>query len=177
MSKRDAVPTNPIEEKVIECVSAGEWFVALIPPEHGAPPWAFTVGLWENFKQPEVVIVGLPPQVMHAMLNTAGQIAMTGRLEPGLRTDELLSPAGGQSLSCELRPVDKFWYAALLGIATWYYEGEDFPALQCLWPDRTGKLPFDEGFDPKLLAIQPDLATSDYKAARMGAIIHSLRQG
>lgn len=169
MSKRDAEPTNPLEEQVIENVRSGEWFVALIPPEGGAPPWGFTIGLWENFKQPEVVLVGLPPQVTHAILNSAGELARSGRLAAGLRTDELL-----QNLSCEFRQADRFWYEALLGVALWYYEGDDFPVLQCLWPDRTGKLPFEEGFDPKLLPFQPDLATTDPAGSRMGPIVRSL---
>ena len=169
MSKRDATPTNPIEEKVIENVRAGGWFVALIPPEGGAPPWGFTVGLYENFQQPEIVLVGLPPQVMHAILNGAGEMAMTEQLTAGLRTDQLL-----QGLSCEFQNVDKLWYPALLGIAMWYYEGDSFPVLQCLWPDRTGKLPLEEGYDPKLLAIQPNLAVTDPEGSRMGAIVRSL---
>lgn len=106
---------------------------------------------------------------MHAILNGAGELAAAGQLGAGLRTDELL-----QNLPCEFRTVDKFWYEALLGVALWYYDGPDFPVLQCLWPDRTGKLPFEDGFDPQLLAIQPDLASTDPAGSRMGPIVRSL---
>ena len=34
-------------------------------------------------------------------------------------------------------------YPEHFGYAHWYYEGDDFPSLQCVWPDKHGRFPTD----------------------------------
>jgi hypothetical protein len=34
-------------------------------------------------------------------------------------------------------------YPDYLGLATWAYEGNDFPAVQLVWPDKQGRWPWD----------------------------------
>ena len=44
------------------------------------------------------------------------------------------------------------------GYARWCCRGDDFPVLQCLWPDRRGHFPTDPGFPESPRARQPSLA-------------------
>lgn len=61
-------------------------------------------------------------------------------------------------LPCQFRLVDKRYYGTLFGYASWYHEGNDFPMLQCIWPDAAGNFPGQPDFDADLLYAQPDLS-------------------
>ena len=39
--------------------------------------------------------------------------------------------------------------------AYWPLSQPDFPALQCVWPDKAGKFPDEDGFDERLALQQP----------------------
>lgn len=43
-------------------------------------------------------------------------------------------------------------------VAKTFYGQADFKAVQLFWPDRSGKFPWEEGFDESFRRIQPDLA-------------------
>ena len=54
------------------------------------------------------------------------------------------------------RALPKAHFRAHLGAAIWAHEGEDFEAVQLVWPDKQGRWPWDdarEGFR----ALQPVL--------------------
>ena len=45
-------------------------------------------------------------------------------------------------------------YPEHFGYARWFYKGDDFPALQCLWPDKQGRFPSDADYSEPLRARQ-----------------------
>ena len=90
-------------------------------------------------------------------------------IPPAQSSDRILEGYG-----CEFRSVDRRWYAAFLGYAIWFYGGEAFPAVQCLWPDREGRLPDHPDFDGALLDLQPLLEHASPTDARVEALLHSL---
>ena len=55
-----------------------------------------------------------------------------------------------------------------------YYEGEPFTVLQCLWPDKQGKLPHEVGFDDAFRARQPHLEHADPDRASMTPLLKAL---
>jgi hypothetical protein len=126
------------------------------------------MGLFHNFQRPEIIMFGLPPQTLHELVNIAAELSREDDgFAPGSRTDEIT-----QGLTCEFRAVSKRWYE-LLGYATWLYAGSDFPAIQCTWPDKQGKLPHEAGFDPQLVWRQPALEHDDLEAARVAPFLSS----
>jgi len=42
-----------------------------------------------------------------------------------------------------------------MGYAVWFYGGDDFSALQCVYPDLEGHFPWDGGFDANWRNRQP----------------------
>jgi len=42
--------------------------------------------------------------------------------------------------------------------SAWLYGRPDFPSLQLVWGDATGRFPWHAEFDQKLLNLQPDLS-------------------
>ncbi|MFL5577733.1 MAG: DUF4262 domain-containing protein [Gemmatimonadaceae bacterium] len=47
---------------------------------------------------------------------------------------------------------------SFVGFARWFYGGDDFPVLQVVYPDRTGRYPWEDGVAEGFRAVQPVLA-------------------
>ena len=91
-----------------------------------------TIGLFENFGHPEVVIFGMNPQVRHSILNWIGKNVQEGNpFAAGREHDWVL-----EGHNCWSRDVQKLWYKDLFGWAIWFYGGTEFPMVQCLWPAK-----------------------------------------
>jgi hypothetical protein len=153
-----------------EAVEANGWQTVMFPPKR--PIWAFTVGLTQSFNQPEVVVFGLPPEVMHEMVELLAQAAASGEtFRHGFRTDAVL-----ETFTCELRTVDPAWHAFLLGPVKHFYADEPPTMLQCMWPDKQGKLPHEEGYDVAYKQRQAQLELADADAAGMTPLLHAMRR-
>jgi hypothetical protein len=57
------------------------------------------------------------------------------------------------------RGVSAAFYGEYLGQAVRYYGGKEFPALQCFWPDRNGRFPWQPGYSYGPEEPQPQLST------------------
>lgn len=161
-------PRRSVRELLQPGIDAEGFQLVLLPPQR--PIWGFTVGLQKTFGQPEVVVIGLPPQIMHQMLlNLASAVASGDSITAGLRSGDVL-----ESLVCELRPVDPVWHDVLLAPMKEYYAEEPFTVLQCLWPDKQGKMPHEEGFDEAFRPRQPHLEHADPDRAGMTPLLKAL---
>lgn len=104
--------------------------------------WSYTVGVFDTCGKPEIITVGLLPDTAHFALNEAVDLLRGGVvLTTGRHRDVV-----GQ-VDCEFRPVDPKWVEHLMGWALWYYDGDDFPVLQAVYPDLQNRFPEDEDFD------------------------------
>jgi uncharacterized protein DUF4262 len=106
--------------------------------------WAYTIGVFDTCGKPEIITVGLLPETAHFALNQAAKVSRAGvDLTQGRHRDLV------GEVECEFRPVDPKWIKQLMGWALWYYEGDDFPVLQLVYPDLKNRFPEDEGFETK----------------------------
>ena len=48
------------------------WFVNEIAEDGEGPGFAYSFGLYERYRHPEIIIFGLPPDVMHQLINDIG---------------------------------------------------------------------------------------------------------
>ena len=55
------------------------WHVVKVLEDDEGPAFAFTIGLWQRFQHPELIVFGLPLETMHQMLNGAGAAVRAGR--------------------------------------------------------------------------------------------------
>jgi len=141
------------DQQLIHDVETIGWHILLIPEDEEGPGFAFTVGLYHSFRHPEVLIMGLPLQVMMDLLNIVGdQVKAGNRYHPDQRTTDLL-----EGYECAFRTIPTTAYEEYLGYAMWFYKGTDFPALQCFWPDKGGRFSWEPGFDTRLVNMQATL--------------------
>ena len=103
--------------------------------------WAYTVGVFDTSGKPEIITIGLSPETAQFALNAAAKLLRAG-VDLARRHADLI----GQ-VDCEFRPVARKWVEHLMGWAVWYYDGDDFPVVQAVYPDLQNRFPEDEGFD------------------------------
>src|SRR5438874_5218137 len=115
--------------------------------------WSYTIGVFDTSGNPEIITVGLLPETAHSALNEAAKQLRAGvDLTEGRHRDLI------GEVDCEFRPVDRKWIKHLMGWALWYYDGDDFPVIQAVYPDLQNRFPEDEGFDESFgqPLMQPD---------------------
>jgi len=151
------------ESKVVADVERVGWSLMLIREEarQQKPGWAFTIGLFETYRHPEVVMFGLKEESRSSILNWIGRCVKGGKhFTAGAEHDWVLD-----GYPCWSRGVSKRWYRDLLGWAIWFYGGCDFPAVQCIWPDKQGVYPWQE--QPPYPNPRPLLYEETATSARM----------
>lgn len=159
---------DPVETRVTEDISSVGWHVVKVLPTPELSGWAFTVGLWQSYGHPELVIFGLDSQTAHILLNDlGGRVSEGTRFSPDSENHDLL-----EDLTCHFRKVHRKWYEPFLGTALRHYGGEAFHTLQVFWPDKENRTPWNEAFAPSLKRHQPLLYTTD---AREGHLSHWLQ--
>jgi hypothetical protein len=152
-SRTPAVAQEDRERKLASDVEEFGWHVILIPEDEEGPAFAYSVGLFKSFDHPEVVAFGLDLDVMHRLIMLIGEEVRRGRRFAGGET------VSGILEGYDVRFVDvaRRHYPEYLGAGSRFYEGDGFPVLQCLWPDKQGRFPTDAGFPESLRPLQPVL--------------------
>jgi len=144
-------PAREPDRRLLEDVRTHGWHVIRVSSEDHSTGWAFSVGLFYTFRHPEIVIFGRTTEIMHTALDTIGRDIKAGhRFEDRAECDGLLEGA-----RCTFRSVQRKWYEAFLGYGLWFYDGTRFPALQCFWPDRSERYPWEAGFRSDWAELQP----------------------
>jgi hypothetical protein len=163
MSPLNRVPEDEDEAKVLDDVRTYGWHVVLIEEDQEGPGFGFTVGLFQCYGHAEIVVFGLPLELTHAVLNGIGEDVKGGAsFAAAQEYDEIL-----EGYRCVFLTVDRTWYHEFLGYARWFYRGNEFPALQCVWPDKAQNYPWDPEFNAAWKGKQP-LLTSGGRAPLLG---------
>lgn len=142
------------EETVLHHREEHGWFVNMIAAHDANPAFAYSFGLFEEFRHPEIIIFGLEPSIMHILINDVGGRIRTGA---GYRNGDIVSDLL-ETYPCSFRKVDPSHYKATFSWACLFYGNSNFPALQLFWPDRQSRFPWESGFDGALCTSQPDLS-------------------
>jgi Domain of unknown function (DUF4262) len=138
------------DEQLLRDIQEVGWHVVLIREDEEGPAFGFTVGLYHSYGHPEVLIHGFGLELTHQILNNIGDEVKAGhQYEAGRRYPDIL-----EGYDCAFQIIEKAFYHEYLGYARWYYRGNNFPALQCLLPDREGRFPGDAGFPEQLAKLQ-----------------------
>lgn len=144
---------DDLEDTIRHNISAHGWHVVLVQEDAEAPAFAYSIGLHAGYGQPEILISGLPTDLMHGLINDIGRRVVKGEdFTAEKRCGALL-----EGYDCVFRPVARRHYPDHFGYARWYYEGDGFPVMQCFWPDKAGRFPWEPECDPGLRGLQPVL--------------------
>jgi hypothetical protein len=127
-----------------------------VPADDRGPAFAFSVGAWRRFGKPEVVVIGLPRDVGHAVVNTyVGRAGAGEQFEPGRLYEGFL-----QGCPITLEKVAKPYYPEFFGSAFLVYGADDFPALQIIAAAPGGVFPWQHNAPDGFAEYQPVLTGS-----------------
>lgn len=128
---------DDLEADVLRNIREHGCHVMLIAPDDEGSGFAYSIGL-----DPELIVVGLPIELMHSMVNALGSRMRDGeRAEPGQPVYGLLEAA-----TCTVLEMERRRYKEYLGYALWYHRGPDFRTLQIVWPSKvSGRFPWEPG--------------------------------
>ena len=125
------------DDKLIKDIREFGWHVIKVFSRTGGPDFAYSIGLFETFGHPEILIVGLALDTMHLLINNIAMDVKSGKTFENLRDyDDILD-----GYICTFRVVRTEHYKDLFGWAISHYQGADIPGMQCVWPDRKNNFP------------------------------------
>jgi hypothetical protein len=142
MTKPQRIGSDLAEQKVLADIAEYGWHAMNVVEDDGQPPWTFTIGLYETWNHPELIIVGRSRATAHEMLDA---IVDDGR-PPDLEDAGTYLLLG---ISCRFIEVAQRYYEDHVGFARWYYRGKHFPMYQIIWPSNDGHYPWS----PKASAV------------------------
>ena len=125
-----------------------------------SPSFAYSIGLYETYKHPEIICFGLPNDLGHGIINDVAALIKNGeQIRPLKNYDNIFKNSRSEFLKVDERNIDDYFAAALN-----FYQTTKFPALQLVWTDRNDKFPWEENFEEKFLYDQPLLdRNADFK--------------
>ncbi|HMB54599.1 MAG TPA: DUF4262 domain-containing protein [Thermoanaerobaculia bacterium] len=133
------------------------WHLRLVPGAAGATTGAstgylHTVGLPQTWDHPEIVFFA--PNA-----NAAGMAAwlrrVVARVAAGERfTEGAAHPGLLGNRDCVVRGVHRRWLPHFLTAAVGHHGGADFDAVELLWADAEGRMPWRQDFSARSLAAQ-----------------------
>lgn len=130
---------TPTERQILADVEENGLHVVHVEEADEQPGHSYSVGLWESFGQPEVLVVGLDPAVAADLLEAIADANDGGEtFAPGTRHAGLL-----QGYQVRFLPLPPAAVAEHLGVAVWAHDGAPFQAVQLVYPDKQGRWPWD----------------------------------
>lgn len=143
-------PEDARDRKILADIKRVGWAVMGITHEGDMPTFSFSVGMYEALGTPEIMMMGLNPKMATNFINLIGEKIKKGeRFEAGQTYDSL-----AEGFKTAFVNMERRHYKGYLGYAGWYYGDWDFPTMQCVWPDKKGVFPWEEGFEPRFFAFQ-----------------------
>jgi hypothetical protein len=149
----------PHVEKIEWMIETHGWALEPVPAradtDPPSPPYAYTIGLPALTGFPEVAVFGLTPAAANGLAGLVVDALRGGTEIPtGIELVGLLD----NDLRCVFAAIDLDVHAGLFGTARAWYAGAEFEVVQMLYPDRSGFMPYEAGFDQRMRYAQPVVA-------------------
>lgn len=104
--------------------------------------FSYSTGVYDTCGKPELITVGLPPNLASKALNEAVRLMRSGTdITQGRHRDMI------GKVEVEFRPVATRWLHHLMLRTDWFYEGADVPVIQLIYPDLENRFPDEDEFD------------------------------
>lgn len=134
--------------------------VIIIEATEYLPAFAYSIGLWKNFKHPEIICLGFTIKNLHILINNVADLVKQGQ---SITTDKKYNDFFARN-ETQFVNVAPSYLRNYFGTAIEYYKTDNFPALQFVWTDRNNKFPWDDNFEEEFKYQQPLLdRNTDFK--------------
>lgn len=145
-----------INQKIKDDIARDGVSIISVMSDGENPGFAYTVGLWETYKHPELITVGLPPQAAHGIFGEVMRMLDKGEAIETMKRYDRLANLPLAFINVESKHKEQY----MLMLDNHYgAESENIHAMQMLWPDPKGVLPYEAGYDSKYDEAQPMLGS------------------
>ncbi len=125
--------------------------VIMVDSSSYLPSFAYSIGLWEKYKHPEIICFGLPRDLSHAILNDVADLVKEGdNLTPNKTYLNIFKDSKAEFLKVDQENINDYFKVTIK-----HYNSDLFPALQLIWTDRNDKFPWEKDFEEEFLYDQP----------------------
>jgi hypothetical protein len=144
----------PGDAKFLEIIDKFQWHVMSVAPriDEEGESFSYSTGLFMRFKRPEVILFGLDPDTSQHIINDVGKLVEAGN---SYELDRDYAGIFAHEVKCRFRPVLPAHYKEYVNWSLWFYEQEQFPLVQCFWPDKNGHYPWEKECHPEVATCQP----------------------
>lgn len=156
----------PHAEKIDWMIETHGWALEPVEADYTSEPpragYSYTIGMPPAHGFADIVVFGLTPVASKGLIDLVVEHLAHGA------TIELNTPIIGlldNDLRCVFAEVDAVAHADLFQTATKWYRGGALEMVQLVWPDRSGYLPGESGFDTGLRFVQPLIAAPSWGGA------------
>jgi hypothetical protein len=131
------------------------WSLIAVPADPEGPAFVYSIGMIQTLDHPEIIIFGLDLSLMASVINGIGDEIRGGRpfREPGLYEGLL------EGFACRIAAVAEVYHEVFLGYAMWHRRHISqigtLEAVQCIWPDMSGRFPDEADCNPVVVQLQP----------------------
>jgi Domain of unknown function (DUF4262) len=130
--------TDDLERQVIHNINDFGWHCVNVIEDGNHPPWSYTIGFYDTWNHPELILIGRSRATAHHILETVAKgLDNDQRLDLSTATDTLLA-----GTACHFVEVADRYYPDYVGFARWYYRRREFPLYQIVWPNHDGLYPW-----------------------------------
>lgn len=157
----DPLDNGPISRtKIQDKIDQYGCYIIQVEADDYLPAYAYTIGLFQRFKHPEIICFGLSIELLGDLLNNAcASIKSNEMLNTGVLYDEFIKNHPVQFLQ-----VDRSYHSDYMAICNLFYRTDEYPSLQMVWPDKQSLFPWEPGFNPEWKFKQPLLdRNTDFK--------------
>lgn len=145
------------DEEIAASVQRHGWHCINVAASSESAEFAYTIGLMTTWKHPEIIVFGLEAASSYAILEHAVEAIRSGE---SFRTGSVQTVKLG-GFPVAFRGVHPSQIQIYLGYAMGHHRllrvQGPLEALQLLWPDPTGRVPFMAGCDSNVCWLQPSL--------------------
>ena len=144
---------NKSEKKALEDIEEYGCHIIHVLEETEYPPFSYSIGIDQSIDQPELIITGLKRELSHWIINEYNnrirerEVFQTDRTYDGFL----------DGFEVIFKEVEKKHYREYFGWGLWLYKGDNFKALQLVYPSTSGIWPWDEGAPDDLTWFIPKL--------------------
>jgi hypothetical protein len=123
--------------------------------DEDGPGFTYSIGLYKSYGHPEIIMVGLKQQLAHTLINNMAYDIKEGKVFVPLTFEaDILD-----NFNCYIIEVNKANYDTYVGQAQNYYDGDDFPLIQCIYPTIKGIYPWEDEWPGDIKDLQPILGS------------------
>jgi Domain of unknown function (DUF4262) len=150
----------------LDNIEESGWSALLIDADNIGSRFAYSVGIYDTQKFPEIIVIGLLSKTAHLAIEYSLEAMQRGVDLTIGRHREIVG-----EVEVIFRPVSNKWYEHVMCRADWYYTNDEVPVLQLIYPHTKGHFQWEEDFNEyfRQPLLQPNteegIAERDFWAA------------